>query len=126
MKNRKGFVSNSSSSSFILAVDDVSKDVKISISIEKCISKKASTKEELDAAFIDEYGYGNMTIDDFLAEENYYQEQYDKCLDSINRGKTIIIGTASNEDDDSAALAIYYGALDSIDDKDVEIIHNDD
>jgi hypothetical protein len=125
MKRRQGFVSNSSSSSFIIAVDkDVeNKDIRIEISIEDCIEKRLSTIEEVQKYFLDQYGEADQTFGDMLvAEGEWFSAQYDMCVEEIENEREIIFGRASNEDDTAASLSIYHGALNEIDQDDIFII----
>lgn len=80
MKRRFGFVSNSSSSSFIVAVKDIKNTGDYPDFIFKLFNKmmdsfieeKITTIEELNKYFIDLYGYGDInTIEKLL---DYYKD----------------------------------------------------
>lgn len=109
MKLRNGFVSNSSSSSFVISAD--SEDVVISISTTlKELSKSViRSKKELDEHFIDEYSY-NGKLEDAL-EEDYVRKNYLKALDELDRGKVVFIGSISSDDYDSLSSLIYTQGL---------------
>lgn len=113
MKIRNGFVSNSSSSSFIVAVEDSNKPLKISINVEnECDTIR--TLEELKNC--DHYKYDD---DDELAEN----EEYQNAVKAISEGKILKFFSASNEDD-SIMSGLYGTSLEPemFEDKNVTII----
>ena len=112
MKIRNGFVSNSSSSSFIVAVEKNSGPLTLKINIEKeC--EIISTIEQLEKHFDDYY------CNDAEKAES---EKYQACVKAINEGKILKLFSASNEDYNQ--LSGFYGYQLSKDDVvgDVEII----
>lgn len=135
MKRRQGFVSNSSSSSFILAVDkDVkNEDIKIEISLSECIENRIETVEELQAYFDENYIWADAeeraekSFISLLQEEgDWCVEKYEECEKAIYSGKVIILGSGSNEDYNAAGLAVYYGAIDQLDMPNVQVIESGD
>lgn len=98
MKVRNGFVSNSSSSSFIVAVDKDSGPLHLKINIEKDC-ETITTIEELDKC--DRFEY-------YDEEEKKESKEYQTCVDMINAGKVIKMFSASN-DDDYSPLSGFYG-----------------
>ncbi len=91
MKVRSGFVSNSSSSSFILGLRG--DDAKVTISIEIDLSKYGElieTKEQLERYVLDEYGYLPETS---MSETmSHVQEIYGEMLAHIESGKKVLCG----------------------------------
>jgi hypothetical protein len=125
MKTRQGFVSNSSSCSFVLAVDKSQKDedIKVEISIEGCINYRITTEKELKNYFVDYYGWKEMTFEQLIEEEEeWIQERFNKMLEKIKAGKVLVAGQASNDDYEYASSAIYNGALHHLDQEGVEVI----
>lgn len=117
MKIRNGFVSNSSSSSFIVAVEDNDKPLKICISVEpEC--ETIRTIEELDKSDMYEY------YDD---EEKAESKEYQNAVKAISEGKVLKYFSASNED--YSILSGLYGTTltsDMFENENVTIIENGD
>src|ERR1035437_222178 len=105
MKTRNGFVSNSSSASFVVALPITYKH-KFSIALQIDLDDIYGTKfyktvEELDKAILEHSGEDCKTIDE-LFKKNYAwikQADYTKMLKALEVGCEIAIGTASNESD---------------------------
>lgn len=123
MKTRHGFVSNSSSSSFIVGVKNG--ETKITIPIEVDLSKYHSkiikTKDELDDYFIDYYGY--KTLKELLENDNCVLELYNKSLDILNKGETVIAGDFASDGDPLEAFLCENGFTES---ENITIIKNAD
>jgi hypothetical protein len=134
MKRRQGFVSNSSSSSFIIAVDKEVKneDLKVEVSIAKCVDARIETVEELQAYYEREYiwrGDDEKDLSFIMALQNegdWLVERYETAEQAIYNGKVIIMGSGSNEGDSAGELAVYYGALNSLSMPGVDVIQSGD
>lgn len=95
MKIRSGFVSNSSSSSFIVACKP--KKTKITLSVEVDLSEYGctlKTKKELLTYMKSECCYDSE--EEILADE-YQSEDYKLMLSELEKGNHIIYGSFSNE-----------------------------
>lgn len=120
MKKRNGFVSNSSSSSFIIAGNiDTEIEVKMSVNVTRFCDDYCTTKEELDHYFTHNWGCDL----NYIEEEKWFKEQYENCLAAIKEGKTIFFCEASSDSEDSLSYSIYNGAKINI--KDGEVIYNE-
>jgi len=113
MKIRTGFVSNSSSSSFVISVDKTDEIPKASIemSIDE-ISKTISTIEELDHYFIEEHGSYHKkytSVEELFTEDykDYLREEYIKYKDELESGKMLFMGRCANDDDNPLSAAMY-------------------
>lgn len=103
MKTRLGFVSNSSSSSFMV-VSDESDPKKIEFSINFTLNELLwspniiSSKEELNKWFFEEHSWKEKDLDELLSKgEEYMIKDYHNLLSYIEKGKTIIDGSVSND-----------------------------
>jgi hypothetical protein len=106
MKIRKGFVSNSSSSSFIIATPKDKKELKILVELDlsELTESSANSKEELLEIFKEEY---SMESEEEIKESKYMFEWYQKALKAIEEGKTVHYGRVSSESDDGTELFLY-------------------
>ena len=104
MKTRHGFVSNSSSSSFVVAIPKgESTEIELTLTVDLArYGTSISTIEELNQQFIDDHGWivrkdGEHTIEEVLDasdDEGYdYRKGYNEFKALIDAGKTIISGS---------------------------------
>lgn len=100
-KIRTGFVSNSSSSSFIVAGKKGENKVKITLEVDlkELSSRVVETIEELNSAIIYEYGYGERnTVEEVLDEDWFDKDKYERLVKEIESGNAVYFGTVSTED----------------------------
>ena len=124
-KIREGFVSNSSSSSFILPVNSVDDEIVIKIKIsdlqkmfedcgETSIRSIIKTKEDLIEYMYDYIGFSKRgkTEEEFLTEldEEGMLNTYNDMLKLINDGKHIITGNISYHDGGLKAILLKMNA----------------
>lgn len=111
-KIRNGFVSNSSSSSFIISKKG-SIDKKVTIAVEvdlsDFVSETFTTKEEVIEHIKDEYCYGGYSLEKMFEDEPYVKEQYDNMMAAIERGEVIYKGLFSSEGEPVEAFLCDHG-----------------
>ena len=99
MKVRADFVTNSSSSSFVIAYKPTKSKLHnriVQMIIESdsyCdtrIANVVADKQSLDKQFIAWYGSSGDTIHNVLKRDAEIREEYNRCLDHINEGYWII------------------------------------
>ncbi len=93
MKIRQGFVSNSSSSSFVIATNGKKLIATVEIDLENFIHTKITNENELIDYILDYYGYNK----DFNYEEDLNAKNlFNKYKNYLNEGLSIMIGTAED------------------------------
>lgn len=83
MKTRNGFVTNSSSSSFVIAVKKDIEEGPMKIFIDNMFDKDYSTEKEYEEYILWNYGYESV---EELKEEDCIYEKYIKCIEAIKEG----------------------------------------
>ena len=105
MKIRSGFVSNSSSSSFIVAgADDLT--VTIKINLKQFVQYTFKTKEDILKYY--DYNCGYESEEEVI---KYNKKEYQNMLKAIEDGKTVYIGSVSSESDNGEEVFLLYGGL---------------
>jgi hypothetical protein len=104
MKTRLGFVSNSSSSSFLVASD--SKKLTITVDISHLVEKVITTIPELHQHYIDDYGESEF-------HEEHIQERIREAEKYIRKGKKLLVITGSDQDGDPISDMICHAGLEN-------------
>lgn len=122
MKTRFGFVSNSSSSSFILPLDKNCTEVNITIPLETfeemfeddgdetSINALVKTQDELKKYLIDTYMIDEENFYETLLEDDYIEGIYRESLEFIKDGKMVIFGDVAYHDRGLETLLKKLGA----------------
>ena len=102
MKVRLGFVSNSSSSSFVIASKTTPGTVKLTIPVDisDLVDETIKDEEELIDYFKEHYD------DDFMEDEKY-KKMYDKFLIHIKQGFVLYTCQIANDDDNWVSRLLY-------------------
>lgn len=91
MKIRNDFVTNSSSSSFIIGIKSNTEDSSMNTFLKEMFEGEdvfGSTKEEIEAYLLYDYGYDS--INELRACSDYLSEMYSKCLEAINNNMKVV------------------------------------
>jgi DNA helicase HerA-like ATPase len=75
-----------------------------------------TTQDELNEYLVDNYGWGNATLEDILDDDEYLKEKYDKMLNYINKGYGILDMSVDYGND------TMYELLNNLPEEDSEII----
>jgi len=110
MKTRNGFVSNSSSSSFIVGFLKGNKPkLVVELDLTKMYGVEYLRTVEDVRKYLADGGYGE-TLDEIL-KDKYTAKKYKKMVEAIESGQTLLVGCVSNESDNSVEQLIYDRGL---------------
>lgn len=119
MKIRSDFVTNSSSSSYVIAykgldtphpsIKSLNKMIEIVLfsdgGYETTRGEKVRTIDELDSYMVDTYGYSDInTIDKLLSADSYAKKIHTECVKALNEGYTILFKDVGYSDETLSAL----------------------
>lgn len=119
MKIRSDFVTNSSSSSYVIAykgldtphpsIKSLNKMIEIVLfsdgGYETTRGEKVRTIDELDSYMVDTYGYSDLnTIDKLLSADSYAKKIHTECVKALNEGYTILFKGVGYSDETLSAL----------------------
>ena len=105
MKIRSGFVSNSSSSSFVVAIKPGEAKVKLTFEIDlESLGEGFKTVEAYKKDIEENYG---VNLDDPDSCEKWELEKFEKGKVAIEAGKVVVDGSVSNEADEPISQLLY-------------------
>ena len=110
MKAKFGFVSNSSTTNFIVASKKTHCKVKIDLDLSE-LGVTVNTIEELNNIVQGEGGWEYMD-----------KNKYDRCLRALEDGKVLHFVTVSNESDNAIETLIYNHGITDFLEKDADVL----
>ena len=115
MKIRGGFVSNSSSSSFVVAVGD---KTEVTLTVKADLARFADTEietvEHLERYMVEEWGWGSLnTLDAILEDSEYAKRIYQESRKAIEAGKRVLMGSFGSDGEALEQFLCYEGVPDS-------------
>jgi len=127
MKIRQGFVSNSSSSSFVVSLDN-EKSCKVKITLEVDLAKygdKIKTKDDLYTYIRDNYCYDEEeSIENFINKDSYGGKTCKKMLEAIQKGRVVVAGSFASDNGDPVEYFLCEKGLPR-DCPDIDVIENE-
>lgn len=115
MKFRIGFVSNSSSSSFVVAIPHTRMDNKIIMQMEVNLDEMKRDElcnlKELDDYFLNivRHWHNKPTVQELFEQYPNYKEAYDQYKQLIENGYRVIIGSADSDEDEMERYICLHG-----------------
>lgn len=111
MKVRSGFVSNSSSSSFVLSTPKDLKSVKVSftVSLEKDFwAIRFTSLHDWTKHIEKEYGYGKVSsIEEICADDEWTKEIYNKGKNALEGGNDVLWLMLASDSDNPVGRLFY-------------------
>lgn len=132
MKVRNDFVTNSSSSSYIISyqkIPEIDAETLAKYPMLSCFNELVETilsaageyndttagekvynKAELDKHFIKEWGWRkNQPLEEIFEDEDYLKSMYDKCIEALDRGCAILFKDVDYSDNTVAHMIRMLG-----------------
>ena len=99
MRIRGGFVSNSSSSSFVLASDKPLDELTMTFTFKllPTVESTLRTEDEVHKYAFERWSWGGKALGEIFREEPSAKVTYEKMIQAVREGKSIFVGGCSNE-----------------------------
>lgn len=107
LKYRTGFVSNSSSSSFVLANKTGNTKTTIEVDLEDLFETTITTVKELDAYYLEHNTWRSHNTLEKILEDEYIKDEYQKSKEKLSEGYTLFMGSVGNDDENPLSYYFY-------------------
>jgi hypothetical protein len=127
MKFRDGFVSNSSSSSFVISSKKPVEEVDIKLNVSSLVSRIIETVDELKEYYFENNNWSIKynkcdTLEELFKIKDYLKEEFEQYKKEIEKGNILSFGQSSNDGDEPESYYIYENGFPKAKNNEYEVL----